>query len=694
MINLKGIFIFLIIASVTVYITKNNNSTEIIDNYFSNFKEYLYLIYINIRERNINDNISIGSLTLFYILIPFIIYIYVFSSGEIINKYYNLITISIFLIMFSLFSLYILFKKHDEMSNNNSESKSNLLSNINSFKNLSVLLILIYFSLQIFINISYYWLLISLKDKLLLFIIGFLVMGLIYNIILKKILTSQYTPSFIILIVDILFYLPCLFTDLSVLFLEKYFNLQKPIQLLLIVTVIIILFYYIIPFLLQVVRKKDTINILNSNKAVYLDNYNKKNHLVFLNKYDINKIRLQFKSPLQKKIINENIELQKYLDKYKTNNNKLILNKESVELIKDPNENVFYIISDIIITYTYDKYEELKDYLKDTFDIGIDLNFVKHYQNYLYGLEYNNRPNTQEDDPSKYGKLIHHTGSSHYNDISDNITYKEGFSEDYNPDLHVLDKKIDFYRKFKYMSDDDKYILNDIVDEDVSVLFKRLDYDDEKINDYLYKLLKSDKNINKVFNKIKKLNKKTNNYIYSYGSSIVNLINYYNNIKDIYYHYGLSFWIYFDTNLLNNSNKDTYNNKYGLIMNYSNNPIIKYDYNTSELIVSIEQCKHSKYDDEYDKCEEIIIYKTKNIEYQKWNLFTVNYDYGILDIFINNNLVLTHNLTPYIKNNKLFFGNKNEPLYNSGICNILYKEIPFSKKEIKKLYSNKNNPCI
>lgn len=693
MIKIKIIFIFLITASIILYVT-NDNSANIMDNYFSNFKEYLYSIYINIRERNINDNISIGSLILFYILIPFIIYIYVFSSGEMVNKYYNLITISTFLIMFSLYSLYILFKKHSDFSNSNSENKSNLLSNLNAFKKLLALFILIYFFLQIFINISYYWLLISLKDKLILLTIGIIAMGLIYNIFLKKLLTSEYTPSFIVLIIDILFYFPCLFTDLSVLFLEKYFKLQKPIQLLSIVAIIIILFYYIIPFLLQVVRKKDTINILNSNKAVYLDNYKKKNHLVFLNKYDINKLRLQFKSPFQKKIINENIELQKYLDKFKTNNDILILNNESIELIKDPSENIFYIISDIIITYSYDKYEELKNYLKETFDIGIDLNFVKHYQNYLYGLEYNNTPNTQEDDPKKYGQLINHTGSSHYNDISDNITYKEGFSQDYNPDIHVLDKKIDFYRKFKYMSNDDKNILNDIVDEDVSVLFKRLNYDDTKINEFLYKLLKSDKNIDKVFNKIKKLNKKTNTYIYSYGSSIVNLINYYNNIRDIYYHYGLSFWIYFDTNLLNNSNKDTYNNKYGLIMNYSNNPIIKYDYNTSELIISIEQCKHSKYDDEYDKCEEIIIYKTKNIEYQKWNLFTVNYDYGILDIFINNNLVLTHNLSPYIKNNKLFFGKKNEPLYNSGICNILYKEIPFSKKEIKKLYSNKNNPCI
>lgn len=688
MVMIKSILIFFIIFAILFYITQDKKNIYMLEEYFTKVKKYFYLIYIYLRERNKNDIISFISFSLFCILIPFILYLYLFNFNDTMKKYYSLITVIIFIIMFSLYSIYIIFKRNDEVFNNNDTNSKDIMLNINSFKNLSILFFVSYIVLQLFVNLSYYWLLISLKNKLILLITIFIVMGLLYNFIFKQLLTSENTPSFIILIIDIIFYLPCLFTDLSSAFLEKYFNLKTPIKFLLIISVIIILFYYIIPFLLQIVSKKDVVNLLDTNEALYLHNYNNNNnHLVFLNKKDINKLRLQFKSPIQKKIINENIEFKKYLDQYKNDNNKLILDNVSVDLIKD-DENIFMILLDIITTFIVDKYVELKEYLKKTFDIGIDLNIVKQYQDYLYGLEYNNLSSSINDDAENYGKLIHHKGSSYYNDISDSVIYKEGFSNNYNPDLHILDKKVDFYNKFKYLSDDDKYLLNDIVDEDINKIFKKLDYDPEKINTYLYNLLKSDKNINKIFNKIKKLNKKKNKYIYSYGSNIINLINYYNNIKDIYYHYGISFWIYFDTNLLNNSNKDTYNNKYGLIMNYSNNPIIKYDYNTNELIISIHDCKNNT------ECDEIIIYKTTNIEYQKWNLFTVNYDYGILDIFINNNLVLTHNLSPYIKNNNLIFGDKNKPLYNSGICNILYKEVPFSKKEIKKLYLNKNNPCI
>ena len=124
-------------------------------------------------------------------------------------------------------------------------------------------------------------------------------------------------------------------------------------------------------------------------------------------------------------------------------------------------------------------------------------------------------------------------------------------------------------------------------------------------------------------------------------------------------------------------------------MTYSNSPKIFYDYNSKELKITIDDCENQS-----KQCSENLIYKTKDILFQRWNHFVVNYNYGTLDCFINGNLVLSKSkIAPYIENAFLKFGSESEPLYNSGICNITYYDTPLNLTSIGEIYQSKKIPC-
>ena len=177
-----------------------------------------------------------------------------------------------------------------------------------------------------------------------------------------------------------------------------------------------------------------------------------------------------------------------------------------------------------------------------------------------------------------------------------------------------------------------------------------------------------------------------NDFIYQEASSLVHLINRTNHIQDYNYHYGLSFWVYFDPQI---QTVKTYRNKRGFIMTYSNSPKIFYDYNSKELKITIDDCENQS-----KQCSENLIYKTKDILFQRWNHFVVNYNYGTLDCFKNGHIVLSkRKIAPYIENAFLKFGSESEPLYNSGICNITYYDTPLNLTSIGEIYQSKKIPC-
>lgn len=144
------------------------------------------------------------------------------------------------------------------------------------------------------------------------------------------------------------------------------------------------------------------------------------------------------------------------------------------------------------------------------------------------------------------------------------------------------------------------------------------------------------------------------------------------------YHYGISFWLFLDTNI-----KDSHNLKRDTILSFSNNPTLYYDYSNQLLILEFINKYNNK-----------IIYTTDKIIFQRWNHIVLNYVNGTYDIIVNGSIVSTaKNVSPYMNtDNRLIIGNTN----NSDLCGIaqirFFKQ-PIDMSKIKNLY-NYNNDLI
>ena len=290
------------------------------------------------------------------------------------------------------------------------------------------------------------------------------------------------------------------------------------------------------------------------------------------------------------------------------------------------------------------------------------------------------------DSLNKY-KVIY--GYNDVNDISGPIscippTIYEGFEGN----MHNLDNIINTRDLLKEFSEDERAILDKAINSEetnLKFMIENFKEDPEMAKQYIISFFASNDNFMTLMNKINEYNNESKSFLNQELSNLVKQINLRGNIHEYNYHYGISFWIYFDTSLLNsNTSSDTGE---GFIMSYADQPKIYYDYNTNELVIKVN--RHSSNQNNP-------IYKTKEILYQRWNHFVINYNYGVLDIFINNNLVGTINkLNPYVgKNNNIVFGSSKDTLNNCGICNIVYYEKPLKLSKIKELYKNNENPCI
>ena len=273
---------------------------------------------------------------------------------------------------------------------------------------------------------------------------------------------------------------------------------------------------------------------------------------------------------------------------------------------------------------------------------------------------------------------------------------KESFVSTYNPRIHRLDKNINNINFINTLSPKENKIIENAIKNDnnnLSNKMKQITNPDDMKQIYL-EYLSNNQSYSSVISSINKMNQGATDYIYQESSNLVDMINRKNNVFHYNYHYGLSFWIYFDSEIL----KDSGDEREGLILNYAYTPIIYYDYKIQELIIEINKCDKKITGQKSDiVCEERkMIYKTSNILFQRWNHFVINYNYGTLDIFINNNLVATQkNVSPYIQSNdnSIQFGSNQHTLRNCGICNIRYYNIPLNLTQIRNIYGNKDNPC-
>lgn len=86
-----------------------------------------------------------------------------------------------------------------------------------------------------------------------------------------------------------------------------------------------------------------------------------------------------------------------------------------------------------------------------------------------------------------------------------------------------------------------------------------------------------------------------------------------------------------------------------------------------------------------------------NIESQKWNNIVFNYNGNIVDIFINGDLVKSHNIIGNLEINQydmLTYGSNDE--VDGAICNIKYYKNPLSKYQIVNIFNllKRDNPPI
>ena len=153
-----------------------------------------------------------------------------------------------------------------------------------------------------------------------------------------------------------------------------------------------------------------------------------------------------------------------------------------------------------------------------------------------------------------------------------------------------------------------------------------------------------------------------------------------NEVSDYKYNYSISFWMYLHSSQSNNSDN------YYSILNYANKPNFTYNPNKHEFQII---CDISGSE------EQVIIYKNDNMPLQKWTNVVFNCNNATMDVFVDNNLVISKsNIVPYVNIDSLTVG-ENDGL-SGGICNVVYFKKPLSVGNMFILYhSNKyKNPPI
>lgn len=154
------------------------------------------------------------------------------------------------------------------------------------------------------------------------------------------------------------------------------------------------------------------------------------------------------------------------------------------------------------------------------------------------------------------------------------------------------------------------------------------------------------------------------------------------------YHYSLSAWFTINPQPPNTSSAYT---KYTSILNYGNKPNVQYngEKNSLRVITALD-------DKRGEKLNEVEIFETKNILYQKWNNIVINYDGGDMDVFLNGELVGSKpGIAPYMRYENVSVGEING--IQGGICNVKYYNHILSKKDIKltyKMLRDKNIPNV
>jgi len=157
------------------------------------------------------------------------------------------------------------------------------------------------------------------------------------------------------------------------------------------------------------------------------------------------------------------------------------------------------------------------------------------------------------------------------------------------------------------------------------------------------------------------------------------------------YQYAISFWVFLDAVPPNTNPSYT---KYTSLLNFGGKPNVLYNGELNTLIVTMQQknlkevTKNKLID--FDEDENRILYKHENMLLQKWNNIIINYSGGILDIFLNGELVKSNiEVIPYYTLDNLTIGEDDG--INGGICNVIYFKRALTSSNIYYIYNMEKN---
>lgn len=138
------------------------------------------------------------------------------------------------------------------------------------------------------------------------------------------------------------------------------------------------------------------------------------------------------------------------------------------------------------------------------------------------------------------------------------------------------------------------------------------------------------------------------------------------------YHYSISAWFWINPQPPNTRAAYT---KYTNIIEFGGKPAVEYNGMEDTLRVT---CNIK--DD-----ENVVIYETDDIPFQRWNNIVINYDGGNMDVFMNGQLVGSRpGVAPYMTYENIVVG-KDKGI-EGGICNVVYYKEILQDRQIDNIY--------
>ena len=162
-----------------------------------------------------------------------------------------------------------------------------------------------------------------------------------------------------------------------------------------------------------------------------------------------------------------------------------------------------------------------------------------------------------------------------------------------------------------------------------------------------------------------------------------------NDDKKYDYNYAISFWFYIDALPPNTSSAYK---TYTSLLNYANKPNVLYNAEKNKLIITIKQKDLQATTDNKliqfveGDTDARVLYENNNILLQRWNNIIINYNGGILDVFMNGELQQSNvGVVPYYTLDALTIGNNDG--ISGKICNVVYFNKSLTRDNMFYLYN-------